>query len=175
MNKNNEEFKTNQFATYGLFGGAALFLIGLLYIGKYQSNKGLRPGEMLNFDQLESETKKMLEKWKCKDNQNIECPEWKKYCESRDFKTCKIGYQADLDSSICMYRDSKCIPRRFQNISKQGYTPLKKSTRYNIHLQREPNMEPIVKSKKNKFGGNRRTNTKKQKKVKKSKKNRCKL
>lgn len=171
MNNNNEEFKTNKFANYGLFGGGALFLVGLLYIIKYQSNKGLRPGEMLDFDKLEPQTKKMFEKWKCKDNQHVECPEWKKYCESRNFDICKIGYNADLDSSICMYRDSKCIPRKFENISEKGFTPLKTPDANNIVIQREHHMEALKNSKKNtKIGGNKKNNTKKNQKKQKSKK-----
>ena len=172
MNQNNNEFKNKQFSNYGLFGGGALFLVGLLYIIKYQTNKGLRPGEMLDFGKLETKTKKILEKWKCKDNKHIECPEWKKYCKSRKFDVCKIGYNADLDSNICMYRDGECIPRKHHNISEKGFTPLKKPDNNNAIIQRELPMVPInnKKYKKKKLiGGTLKKRN--HKKLRKSKKN----
>jgi len=122
---NLEELQNNQFATYGFFGGGALFLIGLLYIIKYQNNKGLRPGEMLNFDKLDKKTRKILSEWKCSSDQDISCPQWKEYCTSRDFEACKIGSKAQDTSDICMYKDKRCSPRKFLQYAVSGDAPLK--------------------------------------------------
>ena len=120
---------------YGIFGASSIFIISLVYYLKYKDMYGMRFGEMLNFN--DKKTKKVIKKWKYKNETDTSCEKWVKYYKQKSLPACLPGSKSNKENDICfMDSKDKCLPRPIDDV-KMDSSP---------YSAMNPNMNPIIRS-----------------------------